>query len=111
MDPFSLDALADEHLTLARQSSHGRSAHTVVGGRGHVLRHLLLALLEGEELSDHEAPGEATLLVLRGRVTLGTGTASSTLVASQMVAIPDERHNLVAAEDSVVLLTTAVLQR
>ncbi len=110
MDSFSLDTLADEHLASARRSPHGRSAHTVVGGRGHVLRHLLLALLAGEELADHEAPGEATLLVLRGRVTLGTAASECGLAATEMVAIPDERHNLVAVEDSVVLLTTAVLQ-
>jgi quercetin dioxygenase-like cupin family protein len=111
MDPFSLDALADEHLALARQSPQGRSAHTVVGGRGHVLRHLLLALLEGQELADHESPGEATILVLRGQVTLGTAGDSCSVGATEMVAIPDERHNLVAVEDSVVVLTTAKLQK
>lgn len=110
MTPINLDQLTDEHLSVARGATHGRSAHTVVGGQGHVLRHLLLALRGGEELADHESPGEATLLVLRGRVSLGTASDSCEGVAGQMLVIPDERHNLEALEDAVVILTTAVLQ-
>jgi quercetin dioxygenase-like cupin family protein len=110
MTPFDLDQLADDHLTQAREAPHGRSAHTIVGGRGHTLRHLVLALRGGESLADHEAPGEATLQVLRGRVTLGTATATCELAAGQLVEIPDERHNLQALEDAVVVLTTSVRQ-
>ncbi len=107
MDLISLSRLGDEHLAKAADSPQGRSAHTVVGGRTRTLRHLLLALKAGEELADHEAPGEATLLVLRGRVTLGTGTAEVTLGQLELLERPDERHHVGALEDSVVVLTVA----
>jgi quercetin dioxygenase-like cupin family protein len=110
MTPFDLDQLADEHLAVAREAPHGRSAHTIVGGQGHALRHLVLALRAGEALAEHEAPGEATLQVLRGRVTLGTAGESCELAAGQLVAIPDERHDLQAVEDAVVVLTTSIRQ-
>jgi quercetin dioxygenase-like cupin family protein len=107
MDLISLAQLGDEHLEKAGSSPQGRSAHTVVGGRTRTLRHLLLALKAGEELADHEAPGEATLLVLRGRVALGTGTDEATLAQLELLEIPDERHHVRALEDSVVVLTVA----
>jgi quercetin dioxygenase-like cupin family protein len=107
MDLISLAQLGDEHLDKAAHSPQGRSSHTVVGGRTRTLRHLLLALKAGEELGDHEAPGEATLLVLRGRVTLGTSTDEVAVAELELLEIPDERHNLRALEDSVVVLTVA----
>lgn len=110
MNPFDLDQLAEEHLRTAQADPHGRSAHTLVGGQGRALRHLLLALRAGEALADHEAPGEATLQVLRGRVTLGAASGSCALRAGQLVVIPAERHNLRAEEDAVVVLTTSISQ-
>jgi quercetin dioxygenase-like cupin family protein len=110
METLPLHALAEEHLTKARASAHGRSAHTVVGGRDAVLRHLLLALVAGEALADHEAPGEATLLVLRGRVSVTAGVDTWEGGPHDLVRIPPQRHNLVAVEDAVVVLTVAVDQ-
>ncbi|PRC50199.1 cupin, partial [Mycobacterium sp. ITM-2017-0098] len=68
----SLRGLADEQLDAARGARAGRAAHTVYGGREHALRQTVLALAEGNRLDDHESPGEATLVVLHGRVQLGT---------------------------------------
>jgi quercetin dioxygenase-like cupin family protein len=110
MQSYSLTTLADEHLAKARSSAHGRSAHTFVGGRDQVLRQMLLALLAGQSLGDHEAPGQATLHVLRGRVTLSTATDSWEGTPDELLEIPDERHDVVAVEDSVVVLTVAVPQ-
>jgi quercetin dioxygenase-like cupin family protein len=107
MDPISLDAAADEHLAKARQSPQGRSSHTVVGGHDRVLRQTVVALKAGEELAEHESPGEATLLVLSGRVSLGGTSGEQELGPHQLALIPDERHHLSAHEDSVVLLTVA----
>jgi quercetin dioxygenase-like cupin family protein len=73
MDGLSLDALAEEHLGLARDHASGRSAVTVHGGREHHLRQTLIALAGGRSLGEHESPGEATLQVLRGRVRLRAG--------------------------------------
>ncbi|PRC55136.1 cupin, partial [Mycobacterium sp. ITM-2017-0098] len=73
--------------------------------REHALRQTVLALAEGNRLDDHESPGEATLVVLHGRVQLGTEAHVVEGVIGDFLVIPDEVHNLVAVEDSVVLLT------
>ncbi|WP_084960706.1 cupin domain-containing protein [Thermoactinospora rubra] len=111
MQPISLDALASEQLTAARSSTNGRSARTVHGGHRHSLRQTLLALAAGQGLDEHESPGEATLLVLRGRVRLATALDSWEGAAGDYVVIPAERHSLTAIDDSAVLLTVAVRSR
>ena len=73
MGTTSLTALLDQHLELARQASSGRSAHTVYGGHQRTLRQTLIALTAGQQLDEHENPGEATLQVLHGRVRLVAG--------------------------------------
>lgn len=102
---LSLSALADEQVSAAKAHTAGRAAHTIYGGSGRKLRQTVLALAEGHGLDDHESPGEATLLVLRGHVRLGTASSSTDAKAGQYLEIPAERHNLVAVEDSAVLLT------
>ncbi|SHT47187.1 cupin domain-containing protein [Mycobacteroides abscessus subsp. abscessus] len=64
-----------------------------------------MALAARHKLAEHENPGEATLLVLSGLVELATSTARATLSAGEYVVIPQERHELTAIEESVVLLT------
>lgn len=105
MTGVSLTDLADAQSALARAASSGRSAHTVYGGRAHALRQTLIALAAGHGLADHESPGDATLHVLRGKVRLTTADGQWVGGAGDHVAIPAERHGLVALEDSVVLLT------
>jgi quercetin dioxygenase-like cupin family protein len=105
MDAVSLKALVDEQLDAARDAHAGRASHTVYGGQEHKLRQTVIALIEGQQLHDHESPGEATLLVLRGRVRLGTSTDEVECGEGDYVLIPGERHHLSAVEDSAVLLT------
>ena len=105
--PSSLTALADQHLQAARASSTGRSAVTVYGGQQHDLRQTLIAMTASTVLGEHEAPGEATLLVLQGRATLRAGDDATTLAAGDLMSVPPLRHDLVADEDAVVLLTVA----
>ncbi|GAA1935080.1 cupin domain-containing protein [Nocardioides marmoribigeumensis] len=107
METTSLTALSDQHLQNARASSTGRSAATVYGGQQHDLRQTLVAMRAGTVLGEHQAPGEATLQVLQGRVTLRAGEESWTLGAGDLGAIPAVRHDLAADEDAVVLLTVA----
>jgi quercetin dioxygenase-like cupin family protein len=104
---MSLDALAHRHLQLAAAASSGRSAQTVYGGHEQVLRQTLIALTAGTSLSEHQNPGEATVLILSGRVRLLAGGDSWDGREGDLVAIPPSRHALEAVEHAVVLLTVA----
>lgn len=106
MEKFSLEALGREHLERA-VAGNGRSSRTVYGGHEHVLRQTLLALATGTSLADHENPGEATVLVLRGRVRLTAGEISWEGRSGDLLVVPQARHGLEAVEDSVIVLTVA----
>ncbi len=75
------------------------------------LRQTVLALVRGQQLAEHESPGPASLLVLRGKVRLLAGQQAVTLGELETCPIPDERHSLDAEEDSVVLLSVALPPR
>ena len=110
MRKFSLDALAREHVARAEATSSGRSAETVYGGHECVLRQTLLALTAGASLTEHDNPDEATLLVLRGRVRMAAGNDSWEGRDGDLLIVPEGRHNLVALENAVVILTVAKVQ-
>lgn len=101
----SLEAMAREQLDAARRSDARRAANTVVGGHEHVMRQTVVALLEGAAMAEHENPGEASLLVLQGRVEVAAGGDAWEARTGDLVEIPPARHALRALEDSVVLLT------
>jgi quercetin dioxygenase-like cupin family protein len=104
MQKISLDALAREHLKRARPASSGRSAETVYGGHEHVLRQALMTLVKGRSLAEQENPGEATVLVLRGRVRLTAGADVWEAREGDLLIVPGAQHNLEAVEDSAVRL-------
>ena len=108
MDKLSLQAKARELAHKASESSAGRAADTVFGGHEKRMRQTVVALREGAEMAEHESPGEATLLVIRGRVRLSAGDVSWEPRTGDLLVIPNSRHDLVALEDSAVLLTVAV---
>ncbi|MEU3164624.1 cupin [Streptosporangium sp. NPDC006930] len=99
-------ALAQEHLSLARASAHGRSAHTYLNEG--TLRQALIALTAGTALGDHEAPPAGSLHVLMGRVRLVDGEQTVELGEGHTAPIPQRRHSLEADEESVVILTSVV---
>jgi quercetin dioxygenase-like cupin family protein len=107
MENVSLTTLAAEQLEAARQSSSGRASRTVYGGQEHSLRQTLIALLAGQELSEHENPGEATVHVLEGQVDLSAEGDVVSGSAGDLLIVPDTRHALAAVQDSVVVLTVA----
>jgi quercetin dioxygenase-like cupin family protein len=105
VNKLSLDALARELLLRAQGEPSGRAAKTVAGGHERVLRQTLIGLRGGSELSEHASPGEATLLVVSGRVRLCAGGSSWDGRTGDLLLIPEERHSLQAVEDAAVLLT------
>lgn len=108
--PVDLHALAGDLLEKAASEHSGRAARTLphpVDG----LRQTVIALRADAELSEHESPGPASLLVVRGRVRLVAGEESVSLGAHAITPVPNRRHSLHADEDSVVLLSVSVPQR
>jgi quercetin dioxygenase-like cupin family protein len=111
MQKLSLDALARE--LLSRATGNGtpgagggaRAAQTVVGGHEKALRQTVIALAKDAALAEHASPGEATVYVLRGRVTLTAGTQSWEGRDGDLLVVPETPHSLTAQADSAVLLT------
>ena len=103
----SLTTLGEDQLAKAREASSGRAAVTVFGGQQHDLRQTLIALAEGRALGEHDAPDEASLQVLSGRVRLHAGEDSWEGAEGDYLVIPPTRHDLEAITDAVVLLTVA----
>jgi quercetin dioxygenase-like cupin family protein len=115
MRKLSLDALARELLSRATEgeasgAASSRAAQTVVGGHEKALRQTVIALAKDAALAEHASPGEATLYVLRGRVTLSAGTESWEGRDGDLLVIPEAPHSLTALADSAVLLTVVKTQ-
>ncbi|MCL3838548.1 cupin domain-containing protein [Aeromicrobium duanguangcaii] len=108
MESTHLQSLGTDLLDQARASRAGRSATALHPGRHHHLRQTVIALAADHRLDEHEAPAEATLQVLTGSVRLTAGEESWEGSTGDLLVIPDHRHDLLALEDAVVLLTTLV---
>lgn len=106
----SLTELAAIELASALASNNGRSAVTVCGGRDAQLRQTVMALRAGEGLSEHSSPGEATLQVLTGSITLRTADESWHGTVGDLMPIPAEVHAVDALEDCAFLLTVVKTQ-
>lgn len=105
---FSLAPLADELLAKAPDAHASRSAKTVYGGGGRALGQTLIAVAAGTDLGEHENPGEATVMVVRGRISFSYDGQAWEAQPYELFAVPPEgRHAIKAVEDSVVLLTVA----
>jgi quercetin dioxygenase-like cupin family protein len=84
----------------------GKTAKTIMSGS--VMRAVVIALAEGADMSEHEAPTAATLHVITGEVTLSTRTESWTIRPGELIAVPRQRHAVHAHVDSAFLLTVAL---
>lgn len=108
MDKINLDELVEQHLGIALDTPSGRSATTIFGGHSHHLRQTLIALRSGERLHDHANPGEATLQILKGHVTLSSGEDGIELHAGDYIIIPPAVHAVTVHSDAALLLTVSV---
>lgn len=110
MDTVHLQELAADSLEQAGATSSGRHSHTLVGGHGHALRQTLMALKADHGLADHESPGEATVQVITGHITISTASTVTHVRAGELCVVPGELHSVQSLEDSVMLLTVLVPQ-
>jgi quercetin dioxygenase-like cupin family protein len=108
---FSIEAVAKQQLERARQAPAARSATTVFGGHEHALRQTVVGLKAGAVLAEHDNPGEATLYVVTGRVTLKADGDAWDGRAGDMIVVPSQRHSVTAEEDSAILLTAVPRNR
>jgi quercetin dioxygenase-like cupin family protein len=109
MQKTSLTALARTEMESALRASSGRSAKTVYGGHEHRLRQTVIAMKADETLAEHENPGEATVLVLHGRILLTSGEETWSGWTGDLIIVPDAPHSVTAVEDSSILLTVVKL--
>ena len=101
-----LGDLADALLADLHNHPAGRAAKTILSGT--VMRAVMVALRQGEAMSEHDSPPAATLQVLSGQVTVRAGEREWRVAAGQLVQVPPLRHAVEADTDSVFLLTVAL---
>ncbi|GAA5043831.1 cupin domain-containing protein [Nocardia callitridis] len=107
MDKKSLTAVARQQLKAAADASSGRSSLTLYGGHVNSLRQTVIGLCAGQSLAEHNNPGEATLQVLSGTLTLRSGDNEWKGSAGDLLVIPQARHSVHAVDDVAFLLTVA----
>lgn len=106
-DDMTLLTMGAGQLEEARASSAGRSARTLHSGAR--LRQVLVALTAGTRMNEHQSPGDATVLCLQGHVTLHTRERTIAVAAGELVDVPPERHDLLADEDALIILTVGLV--
>lgn len=111
MKKFSLTAIARTQQRTAATVSSGRAASTVFGGHEHTLRQTVIALAAGTALKEHVNPGEATVLVLSGRIRLTSGEHQWEGRDGDMLIMPSGTSQISAIEESSLLLSVAKTDR
>ena len=111
MKKFSLTAMARTQMQLAAKASSGRSANTVFGGHEHTLRQTVIGLAAGTELKEHINPGEATIMVLSGRIRLTSGQEHWEGRTGDLLVLPAGYSQITALEESGLLLNVAKIDR
>jgi quercetin dioxygenase-like cupin family protein len=111
MDTLSLQTTARELSRKAAEARSGRAADTVFGGRERRLRQTVVALRAGAEMAEHEGPGEATLLVLSGRLEVVAGESRWQASEWDYLVVPNAPHSVEAKTDTTFLLTVATGDR
>jgi quercetin dioxygenase-like cupin family protein len=109
MQKISVEALGRQQMKQAATAGGQHTADTVYGGHEKVLRQTVIGMIAGASLAEHENPGEATVLILHGRVRLSTADLAWEAARGDLLIMPEGRHSLEALENSAVLLTVAKL--
>ncbi|HEX8973230.1 LuxR family transcriptional regulator [Oryzihumus sp.] len=107
MDTTNLDQQVSELGDAAGKAGNGRSARMLYGGPTSTLTQTVIAMREGARLGDHESPGEATMLVLRGRLRVASQGQSWEGAEGDLLELPLETHAVEAVTDAAFLLTAA----
>jgi quercetin dioxygenase-like cupin family protein len=108
MDKISLKAKVRELAHTASEASSGRAADTVFGGHEKRMRQTVISLRAGAKLAEHQSPGEATLLVISGRLRLLAGETAWPGREWDFLVIPNAPHSVEAETDTTFLLTVAM---
>lgn len=108
MNKLSLQAKARELSQKASGSTSGRAADTLFGGHERRLRQTVVALRAGSAMAEHDSPGEATLLVISGRLSLVAGETRWAGREWDYLVIPDAPHSVEAETDTTFVLTVAM---
>ena len=104
---IDVNAKAEELLERARGASSGRAAESLL--KVGPLRQTLLALADGSELAEHDAPGPGSVHVLRGAVVFRFGAGESARLPEGAVwPLVQQRHSVVAEGDAAFILTVVV---
>jgi quercetin dioxygenase-like cupin family protein len=111
MQKISIEALARQQIAAAVAAPSGRAADTAFGGHEKRLRQTVMAFRAGTQLSEHQNPGEATVLVLKGTVWLKAGSEAWQGKAGDLLIVPNGLHSLTADEDSAVLFPVVKTDR
>jgi quercetin dioxygenase-like cupin family protein len=109
MSYISLKNLGEQLRTAAEESDTGLGGQLVKdNGR---FQQMFLRINKGGSLPEHSNPGEATLLVLDGAVRFIENESKivNELRPGDLIEVPDCLHSVEADEESLLLLSFAVL--
>jgi hypothetical protein len=101
-------AVARQQLNLARHATAGCAARTICGDSRGPLRQSVVALRAGHVLGSEVTAGSSawTAQVLQGQVLLTVGRARRFAWPGELLPGPISAHELIAVNDSVLLMTT-----
>jgi len=106
---FNLHEVIDE-FPPDRESAARHRAEILV--KTDTLRVVLVTILSGGRLHEHEAPGPITIQVLRGAVNVSVAGEPRVLGAGELISLaPGVEHAVEGVEDGAFLLTIAHLSR
>ncbi|RMB61805.1 cupin domain-containing protein [Tessaracoccus antarcticus] len=111
MNKLNVAAKSRELAKQAATASSGRASQTVFGGHEKQLRQTVIAMREGTTLAEHANPGEATLLVISGRLWLTSGEDRWSGREMDYLVVPDARHGIEAETDTTFVLTVMMPPR